>query len=126
MARKLDAQFDGRYLMSSVLMTSTMKSDPATPPIRFISFSGMPVSAAMVRAVGGSAEGRRASAAGVAFTACGAAAPAAAPATATPFRKLRRSTLDDVDSFRAIRALPSQKNLLRRIERSAVSELEQV
>ena len=34
MARKLEAQFDGQYLMSSVLMTSTMKSEPGTPPIR--------------------------------------------------------------------------------------------
>src|SRR6185436_50586 len=103
MPRKLEAQFDGRYLMSSVLMTSTMKSEPATPPIRFNSFSGVPVSAAIVQAVGGNAEGRRAAAvfaAGVALAAC-VAAPAAAPATATPFRKLRRSTLE-AESLRAI------------------------
>src|SRR6266436_6022250 len=31
MARKLEAQFDGTYLISSVLMTSTMKSEPAPP-----------------------------------------------------------------------------------------------
>jgi len=40
-----------------------MKSEPATPPIRFRSAAGVPVSAAMVCAVGGSAEGRRAGAA---------------------------------------------------------------
>src|SRR5258708_40059072 len=97
MPRKLEAQFDGRYLMSSVLMTSTMKSEPGTPPIRFISFPGVPVSAAMVQAVGGSAEGRRAAAApeaGVALAARGVTAPAAAPAIATPLRKLRRSTFE--------------------------------
>src|SRR3954463_3569434 len=33
-ALKLDAQFDGTYLMPSVLMTSTMKSEPGTPPMR--------------------------------------------------------------------------------------------
>src|SRR5215207_10896318 len=97
MPRKLEAQFDGRYLMSSVLMTSTMKSEPATPPIRLRSFCGVPVSAAIVQAVGGSADGMRAvaaPAAGVAPAACGVTAPAAAPATATPFRKLRRSTFE--------------------------------
>src|SRR6185503_9740595 len=113
MARKLEAQFDGRYLMSSVLMTSTMKSEPATPPIRFISFSGVPVSAAMVQAVGGKAEGRRAAAvfaAGVAFAVGAVTAPAAAPATATPFRKLRRSTFE-AESLRAIRALPLRQSV---------------
>ena len=44
-------------------MTSTMKSEPAAPPIRLSSFGGVPVSAAMVRAVGGSADGMRAVAA---------------------------------------------------------------
>src|SRR5882757_4488838 len=80
--------------MSSVLMTSTMKSDPATPPIRFRSACGTLVSAAMVCVVGGSTEGRRAGAAPatVALAACGAMVPAA-PATATPVRNLRRSTL---------------------------------
>src|SRR5882757_1189244 len=79
--------------MSSVLMTSTMKSDPATPPIRFSSACGTLVSAAMVCVVGGSTEGRRAGAAPamVALAACGAIVPAA-PATATPVRNLRRST----------------------------------
>src|SRR5262245_49808191 len=92
--RKLEAQFDGRYLMSSVLMTSTMKSEPATPPMRLRSFCGVLVSAAMVDAVGGSADGTRAVAApdvAAALAACGVTAPAA-PATATPFRNLRRST----------------------------------
>src|SRR5260221_12038634 len=93
MPRKLEAELDGRYLMSSVLVTPTIKSDPATPPIRFSSACGVPVSAAMVCAVGGSAEGRRAGAAPatVALAACGASAPAE-PATATPVRNLRRST----------------------------------
>src|SRR6476659_1861610 len=94
MPRKLEAQFDGRYLMSSVLMTSTMKSEPATPPIRAASFGGVPVSTATVQAVGGKADGTRAAvapAAPVAFAACGATA-LAAPATATPVRNLRRST----------------------------------
>src|SRR5882757_7661550 len=57
MARKLEAGFAGRYLMSSVLITSTMKSEPATPPIRGNSF-GVPVSAAATCIEGGSAEGR--------------------------------------------------------------------
>src|SRR4029079_7843672 len=94
MPRKLGAQLDGRYLMSSVLITSTMKSDPATPPIRFSSAAGTLVSAAMVCAVGGNAEGKRAAAepsATAAFAACGVSVPAA-PATATPVRNLRRST----------------------------------
>ena len=56
MPRKLEAQFDGRYLMSSVLMTSTMKSEPAGPPMRLRSFCGVPGSAARVHAGGGSAE----------------------------------------------------------------------
>ena len=38
-------------------MTSTMKSEPATPPIRVASLCGVPVSAAIVCAVGGSADG---------------------------------------------------------------------
>src|SRR5689334_10433295 len=107
MPRKLEAQFDGKYLMSSVLMTSTMKSEPATPPMRLSSAAGVPVSAAMVCAVGGSAEGRRAGAAAatVALAACGARLPAA-PATATPVRNLRRSTFGP-ESFvpRTLRAM---------------------
>src|SRR4051812_35722151 len=94
MPRKLEAQFDGRYLMSNVLMTSTMKSEPATPPMRLPSACGVPTSAAMACAFGGSADGSRAAAvlpATVAFAACGATA-LAAPAAATAVRKLRRST----------------------------------
>src|SRR6267154_1950149 len=96
MARKLEAQFEGRYLMSSVLMTSTMKSDPGTPPIRGNSF-GVPVSAAATCIVGGSADGRGAGAAlgdvdGVAPFAIGGVTVVAAPATATPARNLRRLT----------------------------------
>src|SRR5262245_52684011 len=96
MARKLEAQFDGAYLMSSVLMTSTMKSEPGTPLIRDCSFGGVPVSAAATCMLGGSAEGRRAGAAsgaiaGVAPFATGATV-VAAPATATPARNLRRLT----------------------------------
>src|SRR6185436_13755351 len=126
MPRKLEAQFDGRYLMSSVLMTSTMKSEPATPPIRATSFSGVPVSAAMVQAVGGSADGIRAAAAPaaeVALAACGATAPAA-PATATPFRKLRRSTFE-ADSLRASRALPLPKNIIAANQTTRRCELKQ-
>src|SRR5215831_13693089 len=95
MARKLEAGLDGRYLISRVLMTSTMKSEPGTPPMRGSSF-GVAVSATATCMVGGSAEGRR----GGAFVGALAvvAAPAggvtavAAPATATPARNLRRLT----------------------------------
>src|SRR5436305_10668127 len=102
MARKLEAGFDGRYLMSRVLITSTMKSEPGTPPIRGSSF-GVPVSAAATCIVGGSAEGRRTGAAsvdvvGVAPLATGATV-VAAPATATPARNLRRLT-SGCESFR--------------------------
>src|SRR5262249_24160142 len=92
MARKLDAGFDGRYLMSSVLMRSTMKSEPATPPIRGNS-CGVPDSTAATCMFGGSADGRGADAASVecAAFATGLAA-VAAPATATPARNLRRLT----------------------------------
>src|SRR5215468_4607791 len=92
MARKLEAQFDGQYLMSSVLMTSTMKSEPATPPIRGNSF-GVWVSAAATCMLGGNAEGRRAGAASVEVAALATGfAAVAAPATATPARNLRRFT----------------------------------
>src|SRR5262245_53728857 len=102
MARKLEAGFEGRYLMSSVLITSTMKSEPGTPPIRGSSF-GVPVSAAATCMLGGSAEGRRAGSAsaevaGVAPFATGATV-VAAPATATPARNLRRFT-SGRESFR--------------------------
>src|SRR3954466_9893343 len=97
MPRKLEAQFDGRYLMSNVLMTSTMKSEPATPPMRLLSVFGVPTSAAMLCALGGSADGSLLSTATVALAAFGARAPAV-PATATPVRNLRRSTFAP-DSF---------------------------
>src|SRR5262245_9215579 len=92
MPRKLEAQLAGRYWMSRVLITSTMKSEPATPPMRLVSIRGVPVSAAICVAVGGNADGRPAGAdpaAGVAFATDGATA---APATATPVKNLRRST----------------------------------
>src|SRR6516165_5825786 len=95
MARKLEAGLDGRYLISRVLMTSTMKSEPGTPPMRGSSF-GVAVSATATRMVGGSAEGRRGGAlavpAVVAALAAGGVTALAAPATATPARNLRRLT----------------------------------
>src|SRR5262249_24223931 len=97
-ARKLDAGLDGVYLMSSVLMTSTMKSDPGTPLSLSTSSLGVPVSAAATAADGRSADGRGAGAPVGCVTspvaapaACGATA-LAAPASATPVRNLRRST----------------------------------
>ena len=92
MPRKLEAQFAGRYLISSVLMTSTMKSEPALPPIRANSF-GVPVSAAMVRYDGGSAEGNRdGTLVGAAFAVLrGGVTAVAAPATATPVSPSFRS-----------------------------------
>src|SRR4030095_7533379 len=88
MARKLEAGLDGRYLISRVLMTSTMKSEPGTPPMREVDNSfGVPLSAAAICIVGGSAEGRRGTAS------VGAAGGGVAhPATATPVRNLRRLT----------------------------------
>src|SRR6266849_4003715 len=105
MARKLEAGLDGRYLISSVLMTSTMKSEPGTPPIRGSSF-GVAVSAAATCMVGGNAEGRRGGALAVvaAFAAAGVTA-VAAPATATPARNLRRLT-SGRGCFRAMGFLP--------------------
>src|SRR5260221_14296794 len=93
MARKLEAGFDGRYLISRVLMTSTMKSAPGPPPIRGSSF-GVAVSAIATCVVGGSADGRRgavmdASVAAAAFAAGGASA-VVAPASAGPAKNLRR------------------------------------
>src|SRR5712691_53897 len=110
MARKLEAQFDGRYLMSSVLMTSTMKSEPGTPPMRGNSL-GVWVSAAATCIEGGSADGTRADAApvavaGAAAFATGGVTAVAAPATATPARNLRRLTSGcgsfRPDTFRAM------------------------
>src|SRR5436190_11811907 len=96
MPRKLEAGFAGRYLISSVLMTSTMKSDPATPLIRDNS-CGVPVSAIATCMVGGKAEGRgRGEPAGtpvcVPASADGDATALAALATATLARNLRRLT----------------------------------
>src|SRR5262249_16471316 len=80
--------------MSSVLMSSTMKSDPAGL-LACGSAGGTPVSAAATAAEGGSAEGRGgAPVADVADVAALAAAGATAPATATPARNLRRSTFE--------------------------------
>ena len=65
------------------------------PPIRDTPACGVLVSAAIVCAVGGSADDRCAGAAAAAVVAlaiCGLTVPAA-PATATPFKKFRRSTL---------------------------------
>src|SRR5262249_23229465 len=93
MPRKLEAGLDGRYLISGVLMTSTVKAGPAVPPIRGNS-GGVPVSAATIRMVGGSAEGRAEVAPGAlaAPLAAGGVTALAAPATATPARNLRRLT----------------------------------
>src|SRR2546422_6802207 len=116
MARKLEAQFDGQYLMSSVLMTSTMKSEPGTPPMRdAVNSFGVWVSAAATCMLGGSAEGTRVAGAAsvevaeVAPFATGGVTAVAAPATATPARNLRRLTSgrgSGCGSFRAIELLP--------------------
>src|SRR5216684_4825813 len=114
MARKLEAGLDGRYLMSSVLMTSTMKSDPATPPIRDSS-CGVPVSAAATCMVGGSAEGRAglAPVAVVAPFAAGGVTAVAAPATATPARNLRRLTSGRGSLRASLRAMEHLPRLSR-------------
>src|SRR5690348_2231077 len=86
--RKLEAQFDGRYLMPSDLITSTMKSEPGTPWMRdCASAAGTSLSACAAFAEGGTAEGFRgdfswATAAGVRAV--------AAPAAIAPVRNLRR------------------------------------
>src|SRR5258706_8058418 len=96
MARKLEAQLAGRYLMSSVLMTSTMKSDPGMPGTR-ASSRGVLVSASTVFADGGRAEGARGAfcAAESAVWAAG-VTPVAAPPATIPVRNLRRSTFGPV------------------------------
>src|SRR4051812_50155566 len=93
-ALKLEAQFAGRYLMPSVLITSTMKSDPGTPPMRDAApFSpGLAVSAAATCALGGRAEGRRSGAAGGVAGNAGVTAPAAVVAM-TPGRDFRRAVM---------------------------------
>src|SRR5262249_37967758 len=73
--------------MSSVLITSTMKSEPGLPGTRGSSPGGC-VSAAAICIVGASAEGTRG--AGSAAFATGVTA-VAAPAATTPVRNLRRS-----------------------------------
>ena len=57
MALKLDAQLDGMYLMPKVLMTSTMKSEPALPCTRPLISWGIPLSFLMPWPEGGSADG---------------------------------------------------------------------
>src|SRR5437762_13517014 len=76
--------------MLSVLRTSTMKSEPATPPMRLVGISpGVCGSSAATCVVGGSTEG--------VFSATGSSAPragaaaTAAPVASTPVRNLRRS-----------------------------------
>src|SRR5258707_847936 len=80
--------------MSSVLMTSTMKSEPGTPPMRDVDNSfGVPLPAAATCAGGGGGEGRVGAAlAEAVVAACAGGTAAAAPATATPVRNLRRLT----------------------------------
>src|SRR6267142_5491398 len=107
MPRKLEAQFAGRYLMPSVLMTSTMKSEPGTPLMRDCSplpSPGLPVSAAAICALGGSADGARgASVCATSADWASAAAGATAAAAAMPVRNLRRSGLE-IESLRAMTA----------------------
>src|SRR5690242_13434550 len=114
MPRKLEAGLHGMYLMSSDLITSTMKSEPAAPLSRFISGTA-PTSAAAMRALGATADGSRCGAIGsgaVAAVAVTGAAVAAAPATAAPDRNLRRSTLGCFDWVRrAMKNLPHARRL---------------
>src|SRR5271168_1444290 len=88
MPRKLDAGLAGRYLMSSVLMTSTMKSEPGVPLSRD-GMTGVPVSAAATWAFGGNADGRCCGVCGAVEAAADFTAPAA-PVTAAAARNLRR------------------------------------
>src|SRR5262245_56878230 len=90
--------------MSRVLMTSTMKSEPGTPPMRAPAKSfGVPLSAAATCILGGNAEGGRGAALVVAVVA--ACAGGTALATATPARNLRRLTCGR-GCFRAMAFLP--------------------
>src|SRR2546427_6453024 len=75
--------------MPSVLMTSTMKSDPGMPLTR-ASSRGVPVSACATCIEGGSAEGTRGVGATTSAERTGVIA-VAAPAATTPVRNLRRS-----------------------------------
>src|SRR5258708_15355622 len=85
--------------MSSVLITSTMKSDPGMPLTR-ASSRGVPVSASAALPEGGSAEGALGACATRSAERAGAIA-VAAPAATTPVRSLRRSALGPV-SLRVI------------------------
>src|SRR2546427_728218 len=85
--------------MPSVLMTSTMKSDPGMPLTR-ASSRGVPVSASAAFAEGGRAEGARGACATTSAERTGVIA-VAAPAATTPVRNLRRSAFGPV-SLRAI------------------------
>src|SRR6266511_714194 len=100
MARKLEAQLAGRYLMASVLMTSTMKSDPGMPFTRASSL-GVPVSAWATCIEGGSADGTRGAGAVSAARATGGVIAVAAPAATNPARNLRRAAFGP-GSLRAI------------------------
>src|SRR6266496_2986039 len=87
--------------MASVLMTSTMKSDPGMPLTR-ASSRGVPVSASAALPEGGSAEGARGGLACATTSAERAGVIAvAAPAATTPVRNLRRSAFGPV-SLRGI------------------------
>src|SRR5881296_1746567 len=85
--------------MPSVLMTSTMKSDPGMPLTR-ASSRGVPVSACATCIEGGSAEGARGVGATTSAERTGVIA-VAAPAATTPVRNLRRSAFGP-GSLRAI------------------------
>src|SRR5262249_38779170 len=105
--------------MSSVLMTSTMKSEPGTPPMREVDNSfGVPISAAATCAVGGSAvgggaEGIRGAARVEALVAALADGTGVAPlATATPAKNLRRLTAA-CECLRLINFLPFHAAPLR-------------
>src|SRR5271169_1833416 len=87
--------------MLSVLMTSTMKSEPGGPlSVDGVGACGVPLSAAATWALGGSADGRRCSGCGAAEAAAIAAAAGgtlpAAPAIAAVARNLRRLSFGEV------------------------------
>src|ERR1700740_3302844 len=88
MPRELDAGLAGRYLMSSVLITSTMKSEPGVPLSRDGS-GAAPVSAAATWALGGTADGGLCCGSAPVAAWAGLTAPLA-PATAAAVRNLRR------------------------------------
>src|SRR5712692_11842090 len=88
--------------MSSVLITSTIKSDPGMPFTR-ASSRGVPVSASAALPEGGSAEGALGTLGACATRSAerAGAIALAAPAATTPVRNLRRSAFGPV-SLRAI------------------------